>query len=270
MKNNTIILSLFAFLVLCGCTSKNEGTVIYKKSENGIIKIYYTNKGKIHKKVNLNNDSIKQGDSYIYYNNGNLKRRQTYERNQLNGIDSSFYRSGRLKNVREWVDGRLVRSGYDFYDKTFPAVVTNMKDTFIIETPQIKKYYIFQSESEPSISIQYGEDRKAVSHSGNSISSIYYDIQNLKIYFIIANPPFFSNRISIESCDPNPIVLENIENYNDISLEIDVTNLKANMIECIIFNYILEPNIEGEKISDKIKIDFSSDFENAQLTRFDL
>ncbi|MCB0753353.1 MAG: hypothetical protein KDC52_17915, partial [Ignavibacteriae bacterium] len=68
---------------------------IHLIAQDGIVKSYY-GKGKISSRVSFVDD-ILEGQSFWYYENGNLKTEKNYSNGKLNGVWRNYYESGLLK-----------------------------------------------------------------------------------------------------------------------------------------------------------------------------
>jgi TonB family protein len=118
-------------------------------AQNGIIKSYY-GKGKIKYEMSYVNNVL-EGTSYWYYDNGNLMYEKTYDNGKLNGwqrdyyesglikeeiyfkngvrdgISKQYFENGGLKEVRNYEDGKLIKTILISYDETYQAPIEAYK-----------------------------------------------------------------------------------------------------------------------------------------------
>ncbi|MBK7107239.1 MAG: TonB family protein [Ignavibacteriae bacterium] len=79
--------------------------VINLFAQDGIVKTYY-GKGKVSSRVSFVNEVL-EGESFWYFENGNIKDIKNYSDGKLNNSNKSFYENGLLKEEIHYSDGIL-------------------------------------------------------------------------------------------------------------------------------------------------------------------
>lgn len=118
-------------------------------AQNGIIRSYYS-EGKIMSEISYVNDVL-EGTCYWFYENGNLKEEKTYDQGKLNGwcksyyptgllqqemyvkdgyrdgLTKTYYENGGLKDVKNYENGKLIKSIDITYDESYQAPIEAYK-----------------------------------------------------------------------------------------------------------------------------------------------
>ncbi len=139
VKMQKIVLNIIIYVLLSN----------YCFAQNGVVKGYYS-KGKVKYEMSYANN-ILEGTSYWYYENGNLMSEKSYSKGKLNGwqteyfetglikseiyfnegirdgICKEYYENGALKEVKNYENGKLIRTIQLPYDDSFIAPVDAYK-----------------------------------------------------------------------------------------------------------------------------------------------
>ena len=73
---------------------------------------YYYKSGRKEYEINYDETGIKNGSSFVWYENGNKKSEISYINDKLNGTITSYYENGKVKIKEEYTDGKLADKCY--------------------------------------------------------------------------------------------------------------------------------------------------------------
>lgn len=202
MKNIYLFILCYCFL---SC-SNNEGQIFVE--ENGhMFLLNYDENGVLRLKQSLDSDSIQNGSCFYFNEAGVLERKLEFVDGIVQGIDSGYYESGRVRYWAYLINGKYVYDSYEYYDlneKLF-YVLSDDNDTIVVSEPRIKRYMSYDLDGEVAFEVLYDKESQITNIEGESIVGIAYDEgfatinEMYNIYYHLALPPFIRSEFRYKS-----------------------------------------------------------------------
>ena len=221
----------------------------------------YDDNGILRKKTSYSPDTILNGETLLYYENGQIARKHEYKNGKLFGQDSIFYNSGALRSMYQWYDSVLIHSSFTYYDSLVPTLLAIGKDTVAMEYPIPKVYTYHNSNGEGAFFAEYNINGTVNKVSGDAIVSIFSDtLVKYNFTFLVAIPPFLDRQFILEEkCLTNSKLSKstNIE-VTDSKVEYKFSPKSMEDDYEIIINYSLDYLDNVVRITDSVKLKFAS------------
>lgn len=117
MKKIILIIAAGVLLSFSCSKGSNEDNIIIKTGENESIKIkFFPNSKNIEEVSRLIDDSIKNGETIYFYENGKIMSKVNYKDNKIDGPAYYFYNSGYLDGLYLYSENNKIDDAYDYYD----------------------------------------------------------------------------------------------------------------------------------------------------------
>jgi hypothetical protein len=200
------------FFILFGC----KNNINYEWIGEDVVKVTKYVKGDVYEVSMCNKDTIRHGMTIFYFPDGSIKKKLYYEYGEKHGNDSVFYRSGNLKERRQWNMGNPVYDLSKYYDSVVSSVVVDNKtgDTLIAILPKYKEYSYFDIEGKIKYTRFYDDEMNFLKEEGSPIVDIEYDYFSIipnymnSFGFLLATPPYSQYDFTIKVFKNNQLIEE--------------------------------------------------------------
>ncbi len=159
----------------------NSNTFIKKHRRYKDIRVKYYKNGNIKSKEIYENNKL-NGISYYYYKNGNIKSKEIYENNKLNGISYYYYKNGNIKKEKSYINNKLNGTLYIYYENGIKYIINNYKEGI-----KHGSCIFYDRNGDTAVYAVYNMDIRLIyrKYFGNSIYSEHYiDGELDKIYHV--------------------------------------------------------------------------------------
>lgn len=205
-SQNLIILLLV--VSISSCVNKTQPIQETYVNNNGllVLKQYHKN-GKLKSEQFFALDTIQQGESLRFYENGNVETRVNFFNGEKNGMEETYYQNGNRKYIGFYKNGKqdslwtwysaenkIESKGYWQDNKAFKEHLKYYADGI-----HVKEYLYYDLNGNLLYKNNYTNDGKLVKEEGNYIPMIIADKYSLKIGEIfvgkiyVVNPPHFKS-----------------------------------------------------------------------------
>jgi len=205
---------LFAVYIITFACKKHPpiDEEIMMQNKQLILNKYHTN-GKIKEKSYLNEDSVKEGLSVVYDDQGNILLELYYNNGKKDSIETEYYISGELKSHKLWNLGKLWGEYVTYYDGLKDIYFTEISnDTFRIEEPLRKSYSYYDQNERIAYQRTYDTLGNLIEQKGNGIiaTRVFHpkidQNDTLHIQYYVANPPWVSKDFFFEIFDETGLI----------------------------------------------------------------
>jgi antitoxin component YwqK of YwqJK toxin-antitoxin module len=156
------------FLILVYSCSKSRDEISYIDGKL-VLKTFYTS-GKLKEVSFLSLDSIRNGISVQYYENGDTAVISRYLKGLKDSVETEFYITGELKGLRSWFKNQLWNEYIEYYDGLKDVYFTEMDgDTVKVVEPLVKSYSVYSYTGDIKYQRKFDKKGILISESGNAI-----------------------------------------------------------------------------------------------------
>ncbi len=246
-------------------------------------KIYYREDGKIARRADAINDSIKHGLDIHYFTNGKIKEITPYKMGVVSGYVDHYYNSGTIKSKAFWQNNLPDGSCAEYSDEGIITAAGHYKNgksygsqLFFYPSNRIKAYNAFDNSANYFYLKFFSEEGSEIEKHGTLISrnygveywndsSAFVDENHVKLnsefylVFCVAHPPDNSLILATYKNDMNnfdELITETISNYGEehrYRIKFDKIGKVRISIRALISSNKLIDVLEG----DTLNIDFN-------------
>lgn len=259
VKLLTTIIMIVISLSSCK-TTNNE-------NERRIIKTYKGDSLWIEAEY-IKNGKVKDGNYYIYYlEDSSVKKHIHYKNNKKHGKEKFYYKSGKLKYVKNFRNGILhdttkyfYENGNLYYRCSYFEGVKRMDAVFYHENGEIHEYLFYDDGGVLRYKKTYNKEGNEMFTEGNGIASTYFSNDtlilgdSLKLEFITVRPPDYNATMKVvdemmNQCVPEKEISE--EGYGDFIFYLKFTEIG---IKKVIYRLELRLDTIQEEYQDTLYI----------------
>lgn len=181
-------LKLLLLILIISCSE--NGRYEWKTDNSSLIMEKYVN-DKLIQSTQFNLDSIKEGEEFIYYPNGRIKRLNTYSNGELYGQQIEYY-----------------NLPYDTF-----LTLKNIGDTILAWNPYPSRYYFVNSNKDIAFELDFSKSNKVESKFGSSLIEYFSPDtialgEDYGIQLLLANPQNLNSVLSFKISLEDSVVLD--------------------------------------------------------------
>jgi antitoxin component YwqK of YwqJK toxin-antitoxin module len=116
-KMKIYIYGLFTLIITISCNNYKQKNIIINLEDNKSLKIKFdSNTGIIEEIAHYKFDSIREGETVYFNENGDILSKINYKENKANGPAFYFYKSGFLNGMYLYQKNNKIDDAYVYYD----------------------------------------------------------------------------------------------------------------------------------------------------------
>lgn len=226
--NRILYFVWLSFIVIFyGCNSTTKKTEVKIIEREGKLMEYIYINNNLKEQNALSPDSVKNGRSLKYYDNGEVKRESNYVNGILDGYEFEYFENGNIKSRKVWEKGILFGEHEEYFDGITEIYreINEEGDTVDAKQPLVRLYSVHGLDGQIAYQREYDSAGKLLNETGSTIlftklESFEITKQDtLDIQFYIASPDWVTREFYVEKYNTYGELLsieqqEINENYN--------------------------------------------------------